>query len=110
MGGAPDRALRSVHCVSGCSIWARWFSQRVLEVFSSRRYSSRGGRSPKNVDWRRTMKFTAALIFSAVSLSAADLSLPSSNLVAHEWGTFTSVAGVHGAPVAWAPLNGPADL
>jgi len=56
------------------------------------------------------MKFTAALILSAVSLSAADLNLPSSNLVTHEWGTFTSVAGVHGAPVAWAPLNGPADL
>ena len=56
------------------------------------------------------MKFTLALILSAVSLSAADLSLPASNVVTHEWGTFTSVAGEHGAPVAWAPLSGPADL
>jgi len=56
------------------------------------------------------MNFTAALILSAVSLSAADLSLPSSNVITHEWGTFTSVAGAHGAPVSWAPLNGPADL
>ena len=39
------------------------------------------------------MKFTLALILSAVSLSAADLSLPASNVVTHEWGTFTSVAG-----------------
>jgi hypothetical protein len=56
------------------------------------------------------MRFATALVLSAMSLSAADLSLPSSNLVTHEWGTFTSVAGEHGAPVAWAPLSGPADL
>jgi len=53
------------------------------------------------------MKFVTTLVttlmLSAVCLSAADL-------VTHEWGTFTSVAGEHGAPVAWAPLNGPADL
>ncbi|MCU1337134.1 MAG: hypothetical protein JWO19_2715 [Bryobacterales bacterium] len=53
------------------------------------------------------MKFTATFvttfILSAVSSTAADL-------VTHEWGTFTSVAGGNGAPVAWAPLNGPADL
>ncbi|HSP67868.1 MAG TPA: hypothetical protein VLN48_09080 [Bryobacteraceae bacterium] len=52
----------------------------------------------------------ATLILSAVRLSAADLGLAPGNLVAHEWGTFTSVAGEHGAPVAWAPLSGPADL
>lgn len=52
------------------------------------------------------MKFTTlatALMFSAVGSFAADV-------VTHEWGTFTSVAGEHGAPVSWAPLNGPADL
>jgi hypothetical protein len=43
------------------------------------------------------------LVLSALSLGASDL-------VTHEWGTFTSVAGKHGEPVAWAPLNGPADL
>jgi hypothetical protein len=45
----------------------------------------------------------ATLILSAVSLTASDL-------VTHEWGTFTSVAGENGVPVAWASLNGPADL
>jgi len=31
-------------------------------------------------------------------------------LVAHEWGTFTSVADEGGNPVAWAPWLGPSDL
>ncbi len=31
-------------------------------------------------------------------------------LVAHEWGTFTSVAGEDGRAVQWLPLEGPADL
>src|SRR5438477_4812657 len=54
------------------------------------------------------MKRTIALMLSALSLSASDLSR--TGLVTHEWGTFTSVAGEHGARVAWAPLSGPADL
>jgi hypothetical protein len=32
------------------------------------------------------------------------------SLVVHEWGTFTSVAGVDGEAVEWAPLVAPADL
>src|SRR6478752_6742271 len=28
----------------------------------------------------------------------------------HEWGTFTSVAGVDGQAVRWLPQGGPADL
>src|SRR6185503_11709039 len=31
-------------------------------------------------------------------------------LIAHEWGTFTSIAGKDGAAVEWRPLNGPSDL
>ena len=31
-------------------------------------------------------------------------------LVAHEWGTFTSVAGEDGRAVQWLPLEGPTDL
>jgi hypothetical protein len=31
-------------------------------------------------------------------------------LVAHEWGTFTSIAGVDGAALEWRPLNGASDL
>ena len=52
--------------------------------------------------------FVTTLILSAVNLSAAGPS--AADLVTHEWGTFTSVAGEHGAPVAWAPLTGPSDL
>ena len=32
------------------------------------------------------------------------------SLVVHEWGTFTSVAGIEGAAVEWAPLVTPSDL
>jgi hypothetical protein len=32
------------------------------------------------------------------------------SLVVHEWGTFTSVAGADGLPVAWRPLGGESDL
>ena len=31
-------------------------------------------------------------------------------VVVHEWGTFTSVAGEDGSAVAWFPLDGPTDL
>uniref|UniRef100_Q01XN5 Uncharacterized protein n=1 Tax=Solibacter usitatus (strain Ellin6076) TaxID=234267 RepID=Q01XN5_SOLUE len=32
------------------------------------------------------------------------------DLVVHEWGTFTSVAGERGEPVSWASLSAPSDL
>jgi hypothetical protein len=32
------------------------------------------------------------------------------DLTAHEWGTFTSIAGRNGLAVEWSPLNGSADL
>ena len=31
-------------------------------------------------------------------------------LIAHEWGTFTTVAGDDGRAIEWLPLNGPTDL
>src|SRR5678815_4798585 len=31
-------------------------------------------------------------------------------LTAHEWGTFTTVAGQDGRAIEWLPLNGPTDL
>jgi hypothetical protein len=34
----------------------------------------------------------------------------SPDLVAHEWGTFTSIAGLDGRAVEWTPFNGPSDL
>ena len=33
-----------------------------------------------------------------------------SALTAHEWGTFTSIAGAHGEAVQWSPLTGSTDL
>ena len=47
-----------------------------------------------------------ALGCGAFPLSAAQ----PGTLIAHEWGTFTSVADEHGAPVRWASWIGPADL
>jgi hypothetical protein len=34
----------------------------------------------------------------------------SNQLVVHEWGTFTSIAGKDGVSLEWRPLNGPTDL
>jgi hypothetical protein len=37
--------------------------------------------------------------------------IPSPNdLVVHEWGTFTSIAGRNGTAVDWRPLDGASDL
>ena len=33
-----------------------------------------------------------------------------SSLTAHEWGTFTSIAGMDGQAVEWSPLTGSTDL
>src|ERR1044071_6254048 len=35
---------------------------------------------------------------------------PKGQLVVHEWGTFTSIAGRDGVALDWRPLNGPSDL
>jgi hypothetical protein len=53
------------------------------------------------------MKFATILLISTLA-QAADLG--SDALVAHEWGTFTSVAGADGRSVDWAPLFGASDL
>src|SRR5258708_27396175 len=53
---------------------------------------------------------SALAVLSATSLIAADAILANQPFTAHEWGTFTSVAGEDGKAVEWAPLNGPADL
>ena len=41
---------------------------------------------------------------NAATNAAAD------RLVAHEWGTFTSIAGKDGVALEWRPLNGSSDL
>jgi len=35
---------------------------------------------------------------------------PDPSFIVHEWGTFTSIAGVDGAAVQWRPLSGSTDL
>ena len=63
---------------------------------------------------KRTL-FLSMFALLAAALIAAP-SMPKSvdevaaGLKVHEWGTFTSVAGEHGAPVSWRPFGGPDDL
>jgi hypothetical protein len=52
---------------------------------------------------------TALTVVLAVSVSGSN-KLSDNTVVAHEWGTFTSVAGADGASVSWAPLNASSDL
>jgi hypothetical protein len=53
------------------------------------------------------MKFATIVLISTLA-QAADLA--NNSVVAHEWGTFTSVAGADGRSVEWAPLFGTSDL
>src|ERR1700691_2402313 len=51
------------------------------------------------------------LLFLALSASFGVQSQPvNADLIAHEWGTFTSIAGTDGRPLKWSTLNGSADL
>ena len=50
-----------------------------------------------------------ALLLSA-SVFVSGQSMPVRGLVAHEWGTFTSIAGEDGRAVQWLPQAGPTDL
>ena len=54
-------------------------------------------------------KLVRLILLAAPLFSAEGLWSPG-GLVAHEWGTFTSVAGEDGNAVPWAPLSGPSDL
>jgi hypothetical protein len=54
----------------------------------------------------KTLKVFAALAVGVFTLRATQ----PNGVVAHEWGTFTSVAKADGAPVTWATLAGSNDL
>jgi hypothetical protein len=59
--------------------------------------------------------FAVILVFSISFLNYyRPESLPSqakeTDLVVHEWGTFTSIAGKNGVALDWRPLNGATDL
>jgi hypothetical protein len=57
------------------------------------------------------------VLFAAIAAAAMGVvprgpraTAQSPDLVVHEWGTFTSIAGPDGQAVQWRPLTGPADL
>ena len=60
--------------------------------------------------------FLSITILATASLAAVNVPLRSSkagdpdNLIVHEWGTFTSIAGEDGQAVDWLPLDGQSDL
>jgi hypothetical protein len=53
---------------------------------------------------------SAFIVLLAAPVFGADTLPPGGGLVAHEWGTFTSVAGPDGNSVGWVALSGPSDL
>jgi hypothetical protein len=58
-------------------------------------------------------RISLVLLVAALTASPAEVRRDSrdpDNLVAHEWGTFTSVAGEQGQPIEWLPLEGQDDL
>jgi hypothetical protein len=60
--------------------------------------------------WKATL---IAVIYTSICTPAvaAEATLPGrENVVVHEWGTFTSVAGPDGTPFMWASFTGPGDL
>ena len=56
------------------------------------------------------MNVAVILTLAALAVNAAELTGENNPVIAHEWGTFTSVAGDDGNPVQWAPLFGAPDL
>lgn len=56
------------------------------------------------------LPFALVLAMAVLPLAAVEPLSEPGPLIAHEWGTFTSVAGADGSPTRWAPLSGPADL
>jgi hypothetical protein len=59
---------------------------------------------------RRTLPVLALLAVALLASAASFQANPSSKVVAHEWGTFTTVAGEDGQAINWLPLGGPVDL
>jgi hypothetical protein len=53
---------------------------------------------------------TAAVVLYLAPSVAAGQQRPSPDLTAHEWGTFTSIAGNDGRAVEWTPFYDPSEL
>jgi hypothetical protein len=57
--------------------------------------------------------FLGAALFFAVPSSLREVDakqLPENDLIVHEWGTFTSIAGADGDSLNWLPLTGSTEL
>lgn len=67
---------------------------------------------------KRSLFILTAASYLALTLTLLDFSVPKrveatpspTDLVVHEWGTFTSIAGKNGVAIDWRPLNGASDL
>ena len=57
-----------------------------------------------------TRRFGLVAVLLSASVFVSGQSMPVRGLVAHEWGTFTSIAGEDGRAVQWLPQAGPTDL
>src|SRR4029077_2581329 len=67
-------------------------------------------RMPAGGSFQRACVFFSAFLFCASLAANAQNVDIDSGLIAHEWGTFTSVAGETGQAVEWLPLNSSSDL
>ena len=77
-----------------------------------------------SIRMRRRVVVSSLLVFIVTALAGIKLSgihvwtsrsspapaAKSDDLVVHEWGTFTSIAGKDGVALEWRPLNGASDL
>jgi hypothetical protein len=59
---------------------------------------------------RRLISVAPLLLVAGLGLATPRAAGDAPQLVAHEWGTFTSIAGEDGRAVEWRPLSGPPDL
>src|SRR4051794_21589922 len=55
-------------------------------------------------------KLALTVLLAGSSFGAETIPTSENGLIAHEWGTFTSVAGADGNAIPWPALAGPADL
>jgi hypothetical protein len=67
---------------------------------------------------KRSLFILTVASYLALTLTLLDFNVPRAveatpspnDLVVHEWGTFTSIAGKNGVALDWRPLNGASDL
>src|SRR5687768_5091184 len=92
-------------------------ARRPLEQLASCAGHTTGSRTRSIKE--RPMLPRIALVVCSLSLTAAGTAKLATSarsspdpggLVVHEWGTFTTVAGVDGRAIDWLPLGGPTDL